>query len=55
MNSENYVNMCRKLRVLNAVRDPKVGIPLTITQYPFVIIIIYEKSLIPEILQIHIN
>lgn len=35
MKSDSYVNMCRLLRVLNAVRDPKVGIPLTITQYPF--------------------
>ncbi|VEN47400.1 unnamed protein product [Callosobruchus maculatus] len=32
MNSDSYVHMCRLLRVLNAVRDPKVGIPLTITQ-----------------------
>ncbi|KAG5894092.1 hypothetical protein JTB14_003948 [Gonioctena quinquepunctata] len=32
MRSDSYVNMCRLLRVLNAVRDPKVGIPLTITQ-----------------------
>ncbi|KAJ8985073.1 hypothetical protein NQ317_019757 [Molorchus minor] len=32
MKSDSYVNMCRMLRVLNAVRDPKVGIPLTITQ-----------------------
>ncbi|CAH1261291.1 unnamed protein product [Diabrotica balteata] len=30
--SDIYVNMCRLLRVLNAVRDPKVGIPITITQ-----------------------
>ncbi|GLH07116.1 Vacuolar protein sorting-associated protein 16 homolog [Gryllus bimaculatus] len=27
-----YVDMCRMLRVLNAVRSPRVGIPLTITQ-----------------------
>ncbi|KAG8236730.1 hypothetical protein J437_LFUL014226 [Ladona fulva] len=26
--------MCRTLRVMNAVRDPKIGIPVTITQYP---------------------
>ncbi|CAG9864088.1 unnamed protein product [Phyllotreta striolata] len=32
MRSDNYVNMCRILRVLNNVRDPKVGIPITITQ-----------------------
>lgn len=30
-----FVNMCRVLRVLNAVRSPRVGIPLTYTQYPF--------------------
>lgn len=35
MRSDSYVNMCRLLRVLNAVRDPKVGIPLTITQLNF--------------------
>lgn len=34
-NPEKYVEMCRILRVLNAVRDPKIGIPLTYTQYPF--------------------
>lgn len=27
-----YVNMCRRLRVLNAVRDPRIGIPLTYQQ-----------------------
>lgn len=27
-----YVNMCRRLRVLNAVRDPRIGIPLTCQQ-----------------------
>nr|XP_018902383.1 PREDICTED: vacuolar protein sorting-associated protein 16 homolog [Bemisia tabaci] len=31
-NPEKYVEMCRILRVLNAVRDPKIGIPLTYTQ-----------------------
>lgn len=36
MESEYYVQMCRTLRVLNAVRHPAVGIPLTYTQYPFV-------------------
>lgn len=30
-----YVRTCRWLRVLNAVRDPKVAIPLTSVQYPF--------------------
>ncbi|XP_049834347.1 vacuolar protein sorting-associated protein 16 homolog [Schistocerca gregaria] len=32
MNSDSYVRMCRLLRVLNAVRNRHVGIPLTITQ-----------------------
>lgn len=32
MNPEAYVRMCRVLRVLNSVRDRKIGIPLTITQ-----------------------
>lgn len=27
-----YVRMCRILRVLNAVRQPRIGIPLTIKQ-----------------------
>ncbi len=35
MDSENYVRMCRTLRILNAVRHPKVGIFLTYPQYPF--------------------
>ncbi len=30
---EQFVSMCRDLRVLNAVRDYTVGIPLTHTQY----------------------
>jgi len=30
-----FVNMCRVLRVLNDVRNPRIGIPLTYTQYPF--------------------
>ncbi|CAL7934755.1 unnamed protein product [Xylocopa violacea] len=30
---EYYVNMCRSLRVLNAVRHPAIGIPLTYTQF----------------------
>ncbi|GAB1867828.1 Vacuolar protein sorting-associated protein 16 homolog [Camponotus japonicus] len=33
MDSEYYVQMCRMLRVLNAVRHPAVGIPLTYTQF----------------------
>lgn len=32
MDSDKYVNIIRLLRVLNAVRDPKIGIPLTFTQ-----------------------
>jgi hypothetical protein len=35
LNCDSYVKMCRLLRVLNAVRDHKIGIPLTCTQYPF--------------------
>jgi len=37
LNSDYYVRMCRLLRVLNAVRDHKIGIPLTYTQYPFTV------------------
>lgn len=35
VNSDKYVHMCRLLRVLNAIRHPKIGLPLTFTQYPF--------------------
>lgn len=30
---EDYVHMCQMLRVLNAVKDYKIAIPLTYTQY----------------------
>ncbi|XP_029034323.1 vacuolar protein sorting-associated protein 16 homolog [Osmia bicornis bicornis] len=33
VNPDYYVNMCRTLRVLNAVRHPAIGIPLTYTQF----------------------
>uniref|UniRef100_A0A8C4QZR3 Vacuolar protein sorting-associated protein 16 homolog n=1 Tax=Eptatretus burgeri TaxID=7764 RepID=A0A8C4QZR3_EPTBU len=33
---ENFVEMCRMLRLLNALRDYTVGLPLSYTQYPFV-------------------
>nr|CAD7587886.1 unnamed protein product [Timema genevievae] len=32
IDSEPYVKMCRTLRVLNAVRNLRIGVPLTITQ-----------------------
>nr|CCA23589.1 vacuolar protein sortingassociated protein putative [Albugo laibachii Nc14] len=31
--SEHFVEMCRKLRVLNALRQPNVGFPLTIAEF----------------------
>ncbi|XP_066993326.2 vacuolar protein sorting-associated protein 16 homolog isoform X1 [Anabrus simplex] len=31
-NPDSYVKMCRVLRVLNAVRHPRIGIPLTYTE-----------------------
>lgn len=31
-NPDKYIEICRVLRVLNALRDPKIGIPLTYTQ-----------------------
>lgn len=40
MNPDNYVSMCRTLRVLNAVRHPSIGIPLTCIQYPLVIFVV---------------
>jgi len=30
---ETFVQMCKTLRVLNAVRDPKIGIPISYKQY----------------------
>ena len=32
-NSDDFVNMCETLRVLNAVRDYRIGLPLTYDQY----------------------
>ncbi|NXF55537.1 VPS16 protein, partial [Oceanites oceanicus] len=32
---ESFVRMCQDLRVLNAIRDYQIGIPLTFTQYPY--------------------
>lgn len=31
-NPDKYIEVCRVLRVLNAMRDPKIGIPLTYNQ-----------------------
>ncbi|XP_053980459.1 vacuolar protein sorting-associated protein 16 homolog [Hylaeus anthracinus] len=33
INAEYFVTMCRTLRILNAVRHPAIGIPLTYAQY----------------------
>lgn len=33
---EGFYNMCQMLRVLNAVREHNIGIPLTYTQYPLI-------------------
>lgn len=38
IDSEEFVKMCRLLRVLNAARDRKIGIPLTFTEYPFTVL-----------------
>lgn len=32
-NPEEYIQMCRKLRVLNSIRNENIGIPLTINQF----------------------
>lgn len=32
---DSFVHMCQDLRVLNAIRDYHIGIPLTYTQYPY--------------------
>lgn len=42
LNPDSYVKMCYLLRVLNAVRDHKIGIPLTCTQYPFIGFLIFN-------------
>jgi len=44
LNSDSYVEMCRLLRVLNAVRDHKIGIPLTCTQYPFIGFLVFNTT-----------
>lgn len=31
---DGFVRMCQDLRVLNAIRDYHIGIPLTYSQYP---------------------
>uniref|UniRef100_A0A8C6SSQ0 Vacuolar protein sorting-associated protein 16 homolog n=1 Tax=Neogobius melanostomus TaxID=47308 RepID=A0A8C6SSQ0_9GOBI len=38
---EPFVTICRELRVLNAVRESSVGLPLTHTQYPSILQIQY--------------
>ncbi|KAF5305511.1 hypothetical protein FQA39_LY01602 [Lamprigera yunnana] len=35
INSDEYVKMCRLLRVLNSVRDRRIGIPLTFTELQY--------------------
>ncbi|KAF2892196.1 hypothetical protein ILUMI_13977 [Ignelater luminosus] len=35
IDSDEYVKMCRLLRVLNSVRDRKIGIPLTFTELQY--------------------
>lgn len=41
-----FVSTCRELRVLNAVRESSVGLPLTHTQYPHthIVIIVWLRS-----------
>ncbi|KAK9884938.1 hypothetical protein WA026_009174 [Henosepilachna vigintioctopunctata] len=34
-NTDKYVAMCRLLRVLNEVRNPRIGIPITMTQLTY--------------------
>lgn len=43
---DHYVHTCRWLRVLNAVRDPKVAIPLTYLQYPFAKCVNFSSSIL---------
>lgn len=31
-NPDKYIETCRVLRVLNALRDPKIGVPITYAQ-----------------------
>ena len=42
---KKFVEMCQILRVLNAVRDYTVGVPLTLVQYPLTMIIKIIMSL----------
>ena len=47
-----FVSMCRNLRVLNAVRDFTVGIPLTYGQYPLLPYLGARKSPLALILSL---
>ena len=33
--SDNFSSMCKNLRVLNALKEPTIGVPLTLTQYEY--------------------
>lgn len=46
LNSDYYVRMCRSLRVLNAVRNHKIGIPLTYTQMQYLTVQILLDRLV---------
>ncbi|KAF9114225.1 hypothetical protein BGX27_011427 [Mortierella sp. AM989] len=48
-NADSFVEMCKILRVLNAVRDFKIGIPLTYTQYQ----ILTPEGLIDRLISRH--
>ena len=33
--SDNFSSMCKNLRVLNALKEPTIGMPLTLAQYEY--------------------
>uniref|UniRef100_A0A4X1SH11 Vacuolar protein sorting-associated protein 16 homolog n=1 Tax=Sus scrofa TaxID=9823 RepID=A0A4X1SH11_PIG len=46
---DSFVRMCQDLRILNAIRDYHIGIPLTYSQYPQVLVL---RRLYPLAIQI---
>ena len=44
-----FVETCRELRVLNSVRLNKIGIPITLRQYPFCIMYTWYECIQPHV------
>ena len=46
---DSFVEMCQHLRVLNAIRDYRIGIPLTYRQYPEIFCSVIHVFLVPYV------